>query len=330
MTSSRHPQAVAAAPNTLAHYQRTVERSDGRPDTGQALTRQNVVFLTTVVDLWGRLSNPSEILETIADQGWSGPARPPETVTGPAGGPDSDPAATWPEQRGRLSNPVQRRLSAADIGELCHLYSEGRSIDSLARQYEVNRTTIITHLDRAGIERRRVARKMSDESVARAAKRYSEGAPLAVVANEFDVHARTLAGEFRQAGVSIRPRRSRKSWDGSFSLEPVGATHQVSPDHAAVPFERQVDPDGLLEPRERALRAEAARWRISPGWPTSQRGPDELDAESRSRHPEWSVGNEQGRSHISETDPERLLDGGRITSGSYQGRCGPHTRSSTH
>lgn len=133
--------------------------------------------------------------------------RPPETVTGPVGGPDSDPTDTGPEQRGRLSNPVQRRLSAADIDDLCHLYRDGRSIDSLARQYEVNRTTIITHLDRAGIERRRVARKMSDDSVAKAAKRYREGAPLAVVANEFDVHARTLAREFRQADVAIRPRR---------------------------------------------------------------------------------------------------------------------------
>lgn len=159
------------------------------------------------MDLWGRLSNPSEILETIADQGWSGPARPPETISTPAGGPDSDPAATGLEQRGRLSNPVQRRLSATDIGDLCRLYREGASIDSLARQYEVNRTTIITHLDRADIERRLVARKMSDDSVARAAQRYGEDAPLAVVANEFDVHARTLAREFRQAGVSIRPRR---------------------------------------------------------------------------------------------------------------------------
>ena len=35
---------------------------------------------TTPVDLGGQLSNPSEILETIADQGWSGPARPPETA----------------------------------------------------------------------------------------------------------------------------------------------------------------------------------------------------------------------------------------------------------
>lgn len=143
----------------------------------------------------------------VPDQGWSSPARSPETVTGPTERPDSDPAATGLEQRGWLSNPVQRRLSDVDIDDLCHLYNEGRSIDALARQYEVNRTTIITHLDRAGIERRRVARKMSDDSVARAAKRYREGAPLAVVANEFDVYARTLAREFRRADVAIRARR---------------------------------------------------------------------------------------------------------------------------
>jgi hypothetical protein len=160
-----------------------------------------------VVDLWGRPSNPCEILETIADQGWSSPERPPKTVMGPVGGPDSDPAATGLEQTGRLSNPVQRRLSEAEAGELCHLYSGGASIDALARQYKLNRTTIITHLDRAGIERRRVARKMTDDAVARAATRYGRGASLAVVAREFDIHARTLAREFRRAGVPIRARR---------------------------------------------------------------------------------------------------------------------------
>lgn len=128
---------------------------------------------------------------------------------GAAEGPDSDRAAASLEQRGRLSNPVQRRLSDADIGELYRLYGEGRSIDSLARQYEVNRTTIITYLDRVGIERRRVARKMTDNSVTRAATRYGDGIPLAIVAKEFDVHSRTLAREFRQAGVPIRPRPGR-------------------------------------------------------------------------------------------------------------------------
>ncbi len=101
---------------------------------------------------------------------------------------------------GRLSHPVQRRLSDAEIGDLCRLYSEGRSIDALARQFEVNRTTIITHLDRAGIERRRVARMMTDNSVAMAATRYGQGASLAVVAQEFDVHGRTLAPEVLPSG----------------------------------------------------------------------------------------------------------------------------------
>ena len=158
------------------------------------------------MDLWGRLSNPSEILEHLADQGWSGPVWPSETVTGPVGVPESDRAGGSLEQRGRLSNPVQRRLSVADIGDLCRLYREGASIDALARQYKVNRTTVITHLDRLGIERRRVARKMTDDSVATAATRYGQGASLTIVAQEFGVHARTLAREFHRAGVAIRPR----------------------------------------------------------------------------------------------------------------------------
>ena len=57
----------------------------------------------------------------------------------------------------------------------------GASIDALACRYEVHRTTVIHHLDRAGIARRRVFRKMTDESVALAAARYEQGASLAVV-----------------------------------------------------------------------------------------------------------------------------------------------------
>ena len=83
----------------------------------------------------------------------------------------------------------------------------GVSIDGLARLYEVHRTTVIHHLDRAGITRRRVVRKMTNESVAVAAARYEQGASLALVAREFGVHQRTLARELRRAGASIRPRR---------------------------------------------------------------------------------------------------------------------------
>ncbi len=121
-------------------------------------------------------------------------------------GSDSVHPAGSPEQKGRLSNPVLRRLSDSEIEELTHRYGEGGSIDALARRYDVHRTTVMSHLERAGIERRRLVRKMTDDSVAQAAARYRNGASLVVVAREFGVHARTLAREFRRAGVAIRPR----------------------------------------------------------------------------------------------------------------------------
>ena len=71
----------------------------------------------------------------------------------------------------------------------------------------MHRTTVIHHLDDAGVARRRVVRKITDEAVTQAAARYLEGASLATVAAEFGVHIRTLAREFRQAGVTIRLRR---------------------------------------------------------------------------------------------------------------------------
>ena len=73
----------------------------------------------------GRLSNPPKAVDTLADRGWSGPARHPGAVVRGALGPDSGHLAGMPEQKGLLSNPLQRRLSSTDIGELCDLYGEG-------------------------------------------------------------------------------------------------------------------------------------------------------------------------------------------------------------
>ncbi len=52
------------------------------------------------------------------------------------------------EEEGRLSNPAQRRLSKATVDDLVRDYVAGSSIDSLAAEIGVNRTTIISHLDR--------------------------------------------------------------------------------------------------------------------------------------------------------------------------------------
>ena len=102
---------------------------------------------------------------------------------------------------------MQRRPSETIIDELVRDYVAGSSIDSHAERLPVHRTTIISHLDRRGIKRRRNVRKMTDRSVRQAAKRYASGESLKVVAIRFDVDARTLAREFKRAGIEIRTRR---------------------------------------------------------------------------------------------------------------------------
>lgn len=101
----------------------------------------------------------------------------------------------------------QRRLAPGHVDELVTRYRSGESIDGLARTYRVNRTTVISHLERRGVQRRKVVRKMTDDAVAKAAARYAEGLSLVAVANEVGVCDRTLRREFRQAGVPVRARR---------------------------------------------------------------------------------------------------------------------------
>jgi transposase-like protein len=102
---------------------------------------------------------------------------------------------------------VQRRLSAADVDDICATYVSGISIDELARSHGVNRTTIMRHLHDQGVPSRRVARKMSDALVAEAAALYLDGHSLAIVANKFNVAIRTLRREFSKAGIATRPRQ---------------------------------------------------------------------------------------------------------------------------
>jgi AraC-like DNA-binding protein len=82
------------------------------------------------------------------------------------------------EQRGRLSNPVQRRLSDTEI-------------DDLVAQYEAPR---------------RSPRKLTNPMVDQAAHRYSSGETLAEIAAHFNVSPSTLTRELRLAGIPIKRR----------------------------------------------------------------------------------------------------------------------------
>lgn len=146
-------------------------------------------------------------METLAEQGSAGSRRSRKAVDDTRNRASNGASRSSPDQEGRLSNPVQRRLSEHDVGKLVSAYLAGSTIDSLAEQLSVHRTTIIDHLDRRGIERRRVVRKMTGPSVRQAAERYASGESLKVVAAQFDVDAKTLAREFKRAGLLVRPRR---------------------------------------------------------------------------------------------------------------------------
>jgi hypothetical protein len=174
------------------------------------------------VDLLGRLSNPPETLATVTGQGVESAREPHEEPPKQAIFSPTARETDVQETPGRLSNPalatdttpspqplhqVQRRLSAADVDQICASYVAGSSIDNLAQDYGVHRTTIITHLDQHGVPRRRVVRKMTDAQVTEAAAMYRNGHSLMTVADDFQVDTRTLGREFRKAGVPIRPRR---------------------------------------------------------------------------------------------------------------------------
>lgn len=76
-------------------------------------------------------------------------------------------------------------------------------IDELAGRFGIHRTTVMTHLDRHGVERRtgNVQRRIDE-----ALRLYESGWSLARIGTEFGVNAETARRALRGAGVSMRPR----------------------------------------------------------------------------------------------------------------------------
>jgi AraC-like DNA-binding protein len=102
---------------------------------------------------------------------------------------------------------AQRQLRAHDVDALVEHYRAGETIIQLAGRFGINRTTVIAHLDRRGVERRAIAKQWDHETLTSAARSYADGSSLADIAAQFGLDPSTIANRFRRAGVSIRPRR---------------------------------------------------------------------------------------------------------------------------
>lgn len=113
-------------------------------------------------------------------------------------------ASSSPHEDARPA-PVQNRLNPEVVAKLVEVYRQGGGIDELAHQFEVHCTTVMAHLDRSGVERRR--RGLALEQVDEAAKLYGDGWSLARVGKYFGVNAETVRVAFQRTGTTIRPRR---------------------------------------------------------------------------------------------------------------------------
>jgi len=103
---------------------------------------------------------------------------------------------------------VQTRLSSADIERLVARYLTGTAINDLADEFEINRTTVMKHIERAGAPRRRgVVLDHLDE----ARRLYEHGWSLARVRRHLGVDPGTVWYTFKNAGVPTRPRSGSAS-----------------------------------------------------------------------------------------------------------------------
>ena len=163
------------------------------------------------MDLKGRLSNPLDIVETLAEQGS-------ERIVGSSEGietaqirPSNDHAERSREEKGRLSNPPQRRLSPTQIDDLVEAYRAGATMTQLAADFGIHRTTVAGHLDRHDVPRHHEQTTWDDITLRRAADLYATGPSLAEVADRYDIDAQTVANRFRRANTPIRSRRGSPS-----------------------------------------------------------------------------------------------------------------------
>ena len=91
------------------------------------------------------------------------------------------------------------------MSALARRYKRGESTRQLAAAFEINRTTVLDHLVREGVQRRANSRLMSDAQVTVAARLYLAGSSLAVLGRRFGVNAETVRTELRKAGIARRP-----------------------------------------------------------------------------------------------------------------------------
>ena len=101
----------------------------------------------------------------------------------------------------------QRRLLLEQVNELIAAYRAGVPINDLAAQFEIHRSTVLDHVNRAGTRRRYPALGLRD--VEEAAELYRTGQSLRTIGIHFGVHASTVRQYLVRAGNTLRDCQGR-------------------------------------------------------------------------------------------------------------------------
>jgi DNA-binding CsgD family transcriptional regulator len=123
-------------------------------------------------------------------------------------------AVNW-EHAAHSRSQIQHRLSSAEAQDLNQQYLSGSSLNELAAQFSVHRTTVSAHLDRSGIIRR--GKGPSRAQIQRALVLYEEGQSTAAIGKLLGFSAETIRLRLIQSGIQIRRRNgwTHRTQEGS-------------------------------------------------------------------------------------------------------------------
>lgn len=115
-------------------------------------------------------------------------------------------AVPLPPPPPRVTSTPLHRLSPEQITELIEARTAGGQINDLAARFGIHRSTVIAHLNSAGVPGQRYRGKtLTPDQVTGAAALYESGLSLSAVGERFDVDKRQVAKALRGAGVRLRP-----------------------------------------------------------------------------------------------------------------------------
>lgn len=111
--------------------------------------------------------------------------------------------------RPRSRSQVQRHLDPEEQIAVVTMYQAGKTINAVAREFKLHRTTVTAILDRHDVVVR--SRSMSPQQVRRAQELYESGYSLADAGRILGFDPATIAARLRETGTKIRGRRARPS-----------------------------------------------------------------------------------------------------------------------